>query len=138
MKITISSEPKLLRILRGAVRWQARENGFSETEADCLALAIDEAACNVIQHTYSNRPGMMLSLEMFNYPDRIEFILEDSGPKVKADSVRPRALDDLRPGGLGTLFIQTFVDSSCYDASYCEGNRLKLVKFLPGKAPRKE
>lgn len=124
--------------MRSAVRWQAQEKGFSEAEADCLALAIDEAASNVIRHTYKNHAGMPLSLEMLSYPDRMEFILEDAGPKVKAESVRPRALNDLRPGGLGTLFIHTFVDSSCYDATICEGNRLKLIKFLPGKAPKKE
>jgi anti-sigma regulatory factor (Ser/Thr protein kinase) len=138
MKIAISSEPKLLHILRGVIRWQARELGFSEADTDCLALAIDEAASNVIRHTYGGRPGIMLSLEIAVYADRLEFILEDSGPKVKAESIRPRSFDDVRPGGLGTLFIQTYTDTSCYDASYGEGNRLKLVKFLPGKAPERK
>jgi len=137
MKIAISSEPKLLHILRGVVRWQAREHGFPDADADCLALAIDEAACNVILHTYGGQPGSMLSVEIVDHADRLEFILEDAGPKVNAELIRPRALDDVRPGGLGTLFIQTYVDTSCYDTSYCEGNRLKLVKFLPGKAPER-
>jgi anti-sigma regulatory factor (Ser/Thr protein kinase) len=138
MKIAISSEPKLLHILRGVVRWQAGERGFSEADADCLALAIDEAASKVIHQTYAGHRGNTLSLEIVAYPDRMEFILEDSGPKVPEDAMRLRSADDVRRGGLGTLFIQTYMDTTCYDASYGEGNRLKLVKFLPGKGPERK
>ncbi|MCL5006367.1 MAG: ATP-binding protein [Acidobacteria bacterium] len=135
MKIAISSELKLLDILRGAVRWQTREHGFSEADADCLVQAIDEAASNVILQTYAGRPGNMLSLELVACADRMEFILEDAGPKVNRESTRPRSSDDMRLEGLAPHFIQTYMDTSCYDASYGEGNRLKLVKFLPGKFP---
>lgn len=134
MRIAISSEPKLLPILRGAVRWQAREHGFSETDADGLALAIDEAAGNVIRYTYAGRPEMMLSLEIVAHPDRLEFLLEDSGSKVQAKAARFPSPEDVCPGGLGTPFIQTAIDTTCYDPGYGAGNRLKLVKFLPGQA----
>lgn len=80
MKIAISSDTKLLPILGGAVRWEAREHGFSEADADSLASAVDEAAGNAIRQ--SSQPGIMLSLEMVAYPDRVELILEGSGPKV--------------------------------------------------------
>ena len=138
MRIAISSEPKLLPILQGAVRWQARESGFSEADAESLALAIDEAAANVIRYSYGGRPGLMLSLEMAAHPDRMEFILEDSGPKVKAPAGRSPLPGDVCPGGSETPFIQTAIDTSCYDTGSAAGNRLKLVKFLPGKAPGSE
>ena len=128
----------LLHILRKVVKWHAREHGFPEAEADCLALTIDEAAGNVIRHTYAGQPGKMLSVEMVAYPDRMEFILEDAGPKVKGESARSGSLDSVPAEGPGTLFIQAYIDTSSYETSYGEGNRLKLVKFLPGKAPAKE
>jgi sigma-B regulation protein RsbU (phosphoserine phosphatase) len=74
-----------------------------------------------------------LALEVRNLPDRLEFILEDWGPKVREDLIRPRPLDDLRPGGLGTFFIYSFMDECSYDPDFKEGNRLKLVKFLSRK-----
>ncbi|HVA00332.1 MAG TPA: ATP-binding protein [Terriglobia bacterium] len=132
MRIAISSEPKLLPILRGAVRWQALEHGFPEADADGLALAIDEAAGKVIACTYAGPPGMLLSLEIVAYPDRMEFLLEDLGPKVKAKAPRLPSPDDIPPGGSGTSFQTTF-NAIYYDPSYGAGNRLKLVKFLPGK-----
>lgn len=131
MRIAISSEPRLLHILRGVVRWRAQQSGFSSSDENCLVMAIDEAAANVIRHTYDSRPDGRLALEIKNYPDRVEFILEDSGPKVCVETIRPRALDDIRPGGLGTFFINSFMDRSFYDRDYAEGNRLKMIKYLP-------
>jgi anti-sigma regulatory factor (Ser/Thr protein kinase) len=133
MRIAISSHPSLLHILRGVVRWRVQEAGFSPSDAEGLAMAIDEAATNVIRHTYSNRPDAKLSLDIQTFPDRVEFALEDAGPKVRAEDIRPRPLDDLRPGGLGTYFINCFMDEAYYDENFAEGNRLRLLKYLPGK-----
>jgi anti-sigma regulatory factor (Ser/Thr protein kinase) len=133
MRIVISSEPRLLNILRAVVRFRAQEAGLSQADGDNVALAIDEAAANVIRHTYGGRHDALFALEVRRLPDRVEFILEDWGPKVREDLIRPRPLDELRPGGLGTFFIYSFMDECSYDTDFKEGNRLKLVKFLSGK-----
>lgn len=133
MRIAINSEPRLLYVLRGVVRFHAQKAGFSEPEAECLAMAIDEAAANVIRHTYGSRSDARLALAIRAFSDRLEFDLEDWGPKVCAEQIRPRPLEDLRPGGLGTYFIRCFMDSSSYDRDFAEGNRLKMVKYLPRK-----
>jgi anti-sigma regulatory factor (Ser/Thr protein kinase) len=129
MRMVISTEPRLLHIMRGVVRYYARQAGFPESEVYRLALAVDEAATNVIRHTYGNRPNGRLALEVRNLPDRLEFVLEDTGPKVRPDTIRPRALDDVRPGGLGCFFMKSFTDSCTYDETFTEGNRLRMVKF---------
>lgn len=116
------------------VRSRARAAGFSSADEDCLVMAIDEAAANVIRHTYLNRADGRLALEIQIFPDRVEFVLEDSGPKVREESIRPRPLEEVRPGGLGTFFINCFVDKRSYDLDFTEGNRLRLVKYLPGRA----
>ena len=133
MRIAIDSEPRLLSILRGVVRFCAREAGFSSLEAECLAMAIDEAAANIIRHTYAGRPDALLALEVTHFADRLEFILEDWGPKVCVELIHPRSLEDVRPGGLGTFFISSFMDECTYDRDFKDGNRLKLVKYLSRK-----
>ncbi len=133
IRISINSEPRLLNILRGVVRFCAREAGVSHSDSDYLALAIDEAAANIIRHTYCGRHDALLALETHSLTDRLEFILEDWGPKVCEDLIHPRSLDELRPGGLGTFFIYSFMDKCSYDPNFKEGNRLKLVKFLTRK-----
>jgi anti-sigma regulatory factor (Ser/Thr protein kinase) len=133
MRIAVSSEPRLLNILRAVVKFCAQEAGLSKTDAESVALAVDEAAANVIRHTYCGRHDALFALEVHRLPDRLEFFLEDWGPKVYEDLIRPRPLDELRPGGLGTFFIYSFMDECSYDPDFEKGNRLKLVKFLTGK-----
>ena len=133
MKIVMGSEPRLLNILRAVVTFRAQEAGLTKAEAEYVALAIDEAAANVIRHTYCGRHDALFAVELRRLPDRLEFILEDWGPKVCQDQIRPRPLDELRPGGLGTYFIYSFMDECSYDPDCQEGNRLKLVKFLSRK-----
>lgn len=133
MRIVLSSQPRLLHILRGVVRWVAVGSGFPETEADSLAMAINEAAANVIRHTYANREDARLALEFLRFPDRLEFLLEDWGPKVRVECIRPRPLDEVRPGGLGTFLINTLMDACSFDPSFTEGNRLRMVKYFPRK-----
>ncbi len=129
MRMVISTQPKLLHIVRGVVRYYAQESGFSENEVNALAMAVDEAAANVIRHTYHNNPGGSLALEVLDFGDRLEFVIEDRGPKVQPELVRPRPLNEVRPGGLGTFFIKCFTDLCAYDDAFTEGNRLRLVKF---------
>lgn len=133
MRIAITSDPRLLHVLRGAVRVCAQGAGFTESDAENMARAIDEAAANVIRHTYRNRNDERLVLVIQAFRDRMEFLLEDSGPKVAPETVRPRELDDVRPGGLGTHFIRSLMDEGAYDPDFSQGNRLRLVKYLPRK-----
>ena len=133
MRIVLSSDPRLLHVLRSVIKCCAEGAGFPDSDAESLAMAIDEAAANVIRHTYANRPDAKLALEIRTFPDHVEFILEDWGPKVHSELIRPRPLDEIRPGGLGTFFIQRFMDESSYDGNCPEGNRLRMIKNLPRK-----
>jgi len=133
IRIIISSEPRLLNILRAVVKFRAQEAGLSKSDAEYVALAIDEAAANIIRHTYGGRQDTRMALEVHRRPDRLEFLLEDWGAKVREDLIRPRPLEELRPGGLGTFFIYSFMDECSYDPDFKEGNRLRLVKFLSRK-----
>jgi len=95
-------------------------------------MAVDEAATNIIRHSYGNRTDAGLALTVQAFPNRLEFVLEDQAPKVEGGPFKPRALEDLRPGGLGTYFMNCFVDEVRYE-DVPEGNRLRLVKYFPRK-----
>ena len=134
MRMLMSSQPRLLHILRAVVKWLVVESGFPESDADCLAMAINEAVANVIRHTYGDCDEAPLALVFRKFPDRVEFLLEDWGPRVDSERIRPRPLDEVRPGGLGTFFISSYMDTCCYDKDFVEGNRLRMVKYFPRKA----
>jgi anti-sigma regulatory factor (Ser/Thr protein kinase) len=130
LRVVISSEARLLHILRCVVRYRAQDAGVAPPDVDSMAMAIDEAASNIIRHTYGDRPDARLALEIRTFPDHLEFLMEDSGPKVPPGAWQPRALDEIRPGGLGTYFINRFMDGVSYDDDFPGGNRLRLVKYF--------
>jgi len=129
IRMVINTQPRLLHILRGVVRYYAHEGGFADSDVNALALAVDEAVTNVIRHTYRGSPRGKLALEVMDYADRLEFVIEDSGPKVHPERIRPRPLNEVRPGGLGTYFMKCYTDRCSYDDAFTEGNRLRLVKY---------
>lgn len=134
MRITISSQPKLLGIVRSVVKYCAQEAGFASGDAESLVMAVDEAATNVLRHGYKDRRDARLALEVLTFSDRLEFILEDTAAKVREADVQPRPLEEVRPGGLGMHLINKFMDSCSYDDSFRGGNRLRMTKRLPRKA----
>ncbi len=75
-----------------------------------LVLAVNEACMNVIQHGYKGDPAGEIILEILNNNGELEFRLTDFADTVDPAKVKPRPLDEVRPGGLGTYFIQRIMD----------------------------
>lgn len=78
-----------------------------------LVLAIAEAAQNIVKHAYKDFPNtedrMAVSISCEN--NKLEISFFDKGKPVEKNKVKHRAIDDVKPGGLGTFFIQQIMDS---------------------------
>lgn len=88
---------------------------------DELILAIAEAAQNIVKHAYNNEKTedkMMIKISVEN--GHLEIGFSDKGKLVEEEKVRHRKIDDVKPGGLGTFFIQQIMDA---------------VEFKEGKKP---
>ena len=87
-----------------------------------LVLAIAEAAQNIVKHAYKDFPNtqdrMVVRISCKDKVLEISFL--DKGKPVEESKVKHRAIDDIKPGGLGTFFIQEIMDS---------------IKFESGKKP---
>lgn len=127
---TLMADPSRLKILRPALMASATACGFSVDEAHDLVLAATEAVENIIVHAYAGRRDGEITIAMHRLQEGMMLRIRDFAPKVDQGKIRPRSLDDVRPGGLGTHFIQTVMD----DATFIplpdgEGNLLELVKY---------
>ena len=100
---------------------------------DELVLAIAEAAQNIVKHAYKDiddtSDKMEITISLKNNELEIGFF--DKGRAVDQDNVRHRKIDDVKPGGLGTFFIQQIMDAVVFK----EGekpwiNHLVLTKKL--------
>ena len=122
-----------LRAIRPQVDETAKAEGFDEKTADQLVLAIDEACANVIRHAYEHEPGPVV-LDIFREDKQLVFVLQDFAECIDCSSIKPRSLDEVRPGGLGINLIDQIMDSWEFaNSSDGIGNLLIMKKQLPHK-----
>lgn len=146
-------EPDLVLRMLGDVRYLAgarelvsgvaRRLGFSHDAAAHLALAVDEALCNVIRHGYSaDEPGPIW-VKLWPLPERgeegpgVRIVIEDEARQVDPECIRGRDLDDVRPGGLGVHIIRQVVDEASYAKRGGVGMSLTLTKRVDGPSVRR-
>ena len=133
VEIKLPSNPKLSKIVRSGVSHICELSGFPEEEKNAVIRAVDEAFSNIITHTYNGENNQSIVVIVRALEDRLEVRLRDFGDKVDPNEIRPRDLDDVRPGGLGVHLIRSSMDEVHYNRSLKVGNELILAKYLPVK-----
>jgi serine/threonine-protein kinase RsbW len=137
MKLTLPSDPSLLCAVRGAVERLTEAFGFSAEECRAVTRAVDEALTNIIRHAYCGKSDRPIELSFRSVPGKtdhkadagLEILLCDCGPEIDREKWCGRALDEVRPGGLGLHFIQQSMDVVEYKRAK-ETNCLRLVKYM--------
>ena len=134
LKLEIASRPELLSSVRSMVVSFGERAGLDEIESGHFALAVDEALANVIRHGYQSRPDgrIWLSLSSVDEPEpRIRVAIEDEGVQIDPEKIRPRDLDEVRPGGLGVHIIQEVTDHCEFSRREDVGMSLVMEKNVP-------
>ena len=129
--IRLPTQPVMLRIIRRVTEQSATLCGCDEKTAQDIVIAVDEACQNVIRHAYDGEAGeLVLSISKHN--DNMVVRLRDFAPPVDVSKIKPRDLDDLRPGGLGTHFIKEIMDNVEFlvPADGEPGNVLRMEKRI--------
>lgn len=140
VRVTVPSDPRWVPLLRAAAHELAAQEGFGPSEAHDLELAVNEALANVIQHSYEgacDRPidVQFRSLRSKPGPNGIEVLVRDFGRQVDPASIRPRELDQVRPGGLGVHLIRSLMDEAEYSCPADCGMQLRMVKYVQRRQP---
>tara|TARA_B100001057_G_scaffold185940_1_gene186731 strand:+ start:34 stop:456 length:423 start_codon:yes stop_codon:yes gene_type:complete len=89
---------------------------------DELVLAIAEAAQNIVKHAYKDKHDVneIMVVEISHIDGELKIAFYDMGTPVDPKKVKHREIDNIKPGGLGTFFIQEIMDA---------------VEFKDGKKP---
>ena len=131
IQITIASRPDRLRLVRAVVTEAALSCGCGKKCVHDIVIAVDEACQNVIQHAYGGDPDQKILIDIRRDGESIAFNIIDYATPVDVSKVKPRSLDDLRPGGLGTHFISACMDDARFRSPpEGAGNRLWMVKRI--------
>ena len=115
IRVELVSDPLYLSGARELLSAVAKRLGFSDEGCAQIALAVDEALCNVIRHGYGTRRDGPIWISV--WPLRAEkggpglrIVIEDEARQVDPESIRGRDLDQIRPGGLGVHIIRQVMD----------------------------
>ena len=89
---------------------------------DELVLAIAEAAQNIVKHAYKDNQDSndIMVVKISCEDNKLQIAFYDMGTPVDPKKVKHREIDNVKPGGLGTFFIQEIMDA---------------VEFKDGKKP---
>ena len=131
LELHFTSDPKRLRMVRERVQEVAEEVGCSKKLISDLVIAINEACMNIMQHAYEGDKSGEIVLEIQKDSGELQVVLTDFAKPIDAGVIRPRDLEDVKPGGLGTYFIQEIMDDCTYGRlDNSAGNYLKMRKKI--------
>ena len=132
LELTIPAKAERLGLVRAVVKRAAEMAGCNSDLAEQLVIAVNEACMNVIQHAYQDlSTGGDIVLEIFSNGTQIRFRLVDFAAPVDLKKVKPRDLEDIRPGGLGVHFISEIMDEvSMGHLENGSGNFLEMEKII--------
>jgi sigma-B regulation protein RsbU (phosphoserine phosphatase) len=131
LALRIEAQIDQLRKIREVVREAVLSCGCSDEFTADVVMAVDEACQNVIRHAYCDDPSGTIELEIERCGEELVVSLRDFAPEIDPKEVRPRDLDEIRPGGLGTHLIREMMDSADFvrpDSG--RGNVLRMVKRI--------
>lgn len=139
--VELLSQPRYLGGARDLVAAIAKRFGFGDNECGRIALAVDEALCNIIRHGYARRPDGRIWI--YVWPLRadnaeaggIRIVIDDEAKQVDPERIRGRELEDVRPGGLGVFIMREVMDSIEFRKreGMDQGMRLVMVKAVRGQ-----
>jgi len=143
VRLQLPSNPLFLSGAREMVYQFASRSGFSDEACGQLALAVDEALCNVIRHGYGKAPDRPIWLSLAfvggvatpetqhqNPTQALQIVIEDEAKQVDPSTIKSRDLDEIRPGGLGVHIITEVMDEVRWEKrpNSDVGMRLTMIK----------
>jgi serine/threonine-protein kinase RsbW len=133
--LQVPSDTSLLGLVREVTKRMAMEAGFEASVADQIALAVDEATTNVIEHAYHGAADREVELRFDDLGDAFCVDVVDSGEMVDPRTVPrvdiTRYVRERRTGGLGVHLMEKIMDSVTFRRSRRK-NVCRLVKKKGG------
>ena len=132
-QLNLPGRARSLIMVRRAVEAAASTCGFDKEQTQDIVLAVDEACQNVVRHAYGGRGDGDMVVDLRREHGEFQVLIRDFAAPVDKTKIIPRALDDVRPGGLGIHFIREVMDEMDYlPPPDGQGNLLRLKKTIRG------
>ena len=131
LRLWCPSESSFLGLVRDVAKHMAVMAGFDDTTAGKVALAVDEATANAIEHAYHGDPGHLVELRIEYRGEVFKAEVVDTGDRIDPKAVPEfelrKYVNERRTGGLGVHLMAKIMDSVTFHRSARE-NVCCLVK----------
>jgi len=97
-----------------------------------IKLAVDESVSNIIKHGYKGEDeNNKIEIKLELIKKKLSIHLFDNGTPVNQKNIQPRNLKDIKPGGLGSYFINEIMDQVKWKTDSKDWvNHLILIKTI--------
>ena len=119
-----------LKEIRSFAREVLAKDSIFKSTSDDVVLALAEAAQNIVKHAYSGQETSdNLKVEINFNNNQLKIDLYDKGVPAIPSNIKPRNVNDIKPGGLGTFFIGQIMDEVVFKTAATDWvNHLILIK----------
>ena len=119
-----------LKEIRNFARQVLAKDDIFKSTSDDVVLALAEAAQNIVKHAYNGADTSdNLKVEISYKDNQLKIDLYDKGTPAIPTNIKPRNVDDIKPGGLGTFFIGQIMDEVMFKTTASDWvNHLILIK----------
>ncbi len=117
LAIRIPPKTELLKMVVELTKHLATINSFDSSQAQKIALAVDEAITNVIKHSYEGEVDDPVAVEFYNAEHglKIRILFRGVPPQPALNQVDlKQMIRDKRKGGLGVELMRRIMDSVEY------------------------
>ena len=139
-ELAVPLDTSYLANLRKEVLEVLRQALVSPSQANLIALAVDEAVANVLEHGYGCRPGGptqdgdMVVVVLDLTPERLTVTIRDKGSNFNPSALPEVDIEEHaragRKNGLGIFLIRRIMDEVNYALKENSENELQLVKYI--------
>jgi len=110
----------------------AKDAGLDDSAVYAVQLAVDEAATNVIEHSYGGDDKGDIKITCQNISEGFKVIMVDHGRPFTPEPVKKpnlnQPLEDIQPRGLGLYFMHQVMDEVKFEFSPKLGNKVTMIK----------
>jgi phosphoserine phosphatase RsbU/P len=124
--VRVPVDARFLRAVRSFFQPLLEEQLDAEA-AGRIVLALDEACSNIVKHGCPERAKGDVVVEATFGAKSLRFLIRDFCADGDVEKIKPRDLADVRPGGLGTHFINEIMDRVAFEPEPERPGRRALV-----------
>jgi serine/threonine-protein kinase RsbW len=142
-ELSVPLDTTYLSTVRKAVVEIAVGARFSAQQANMIALAVDEALANIMEHAFpeieSGSAGQQIELILDANSTRFEALVRDHGthfdPREAPEIDMQEHVKAGRKGGLGIFLMKRIMDEIHYTLKPGSHNELVMVKYVDSSKP---